>query len=531
MMLPMRRRSMMRAHILSLLLFGVTIRLAGWFFLDHAPPAILGGERSASYSKYMAEYQQKYGAYGNRGQIPSPYQLPQSAFGGQDSSNPPPVKDRGESWRAPPREEPPKLQKSMFQNRLSGQMGTYRPPTDPVRVMKGLRAEIRSSGVTGSVHQAEKQKRDEAFEQFENEMGALGVDLENVADVCTEDENLPKIPDDLNEEEKALLDPRIVAKQLRESERLKKEYEMLDDDLGLAPPSDEMDEMELRKEHKAKANIKARPQPKEREVYAGRVTSLRPFGAFVDFGCSRNGLVPLREICDPTPRKIEDMLYLHDEVAVFVEKIDDEGKVFLTMKGLNPGLTPTKDREAPAEPDEPVKAYQPPAKSKETAGAGQNHRRKRFQYGGIPDWETVTDPLQRKLYEYDLEEREQHRLWRKLNKENRLLMKKAPDMADKGAMAWHAFLHSETASRVKERAEDMAAAGFKNAEHKTKWGKKKKQQDGRGIGELPPKRKRGPKAIDTTARDLGLSRGVQVAAERGWRTTPRYGGASGEVDV
>ncbi len=73
------------------------------------------------------------------------------------------------------------------------------------------------------------------------------------------------------------------------------------------------------------------------KIYKGKVVSIREFGAFVELQKGKDGLLHISEISNSKQRinKVEDYLKIGQEVLVKVIRIDDEGKVSLTMKGLS----------------------------------------------------------------------------------------------------------------------------------------------------------------------------------------------------
>lgn len=71
------------------------------------------------------------------------------------------------------------------------------------------------------------------------------------------------------------------------------------------------------------------------KIYHGRVTRLMNFGAFVEIFPGREGLVHISQIGPGHVERVEDALKVGDEVDVKVMKIDDQGRVNLTIKGLN----------------------------------------------------------------------------------------------------------------------------------------------------------------------------------------------------
>ena len=70
------------------------------------------------------------------------------------------------------------------------------------------------------------------------------------------------------------------------------------------------------------------------EVYEGIVTRIMNFGAFVDIGGGREGLLHISKISKEHIEKVEDVLAVGDEVVVKVSDIDSQGRINLNMKDL-----------------------------------------------------------------------------------------------------------------------------------------------------------------------------------------------------
>ena len=68
------------------------------------------------------------------------------------------------------------------------------------------------------------------------------------------------------------------------------------------------------------------------EYYDG-VTKLMPFGAFVDVGGGKEGLLHISKISKERVEKIEDVLSVGDRVIVKVLDIDKQGKISLKKIG------------------------------------------------------------------------------------------------------------------------------------------------------------------------------------------------------
>lgn len=70
-------------------------------------------------------------------------------------------------------------------------------------------------------------------------------------------------------------------------------------------------------------------------VYTGRVTGIKPYGAFVDLGSRRSGLVHIREIANHFVQSVDDELQIGQTVRVRVLDIKQEGrkeKISLSIK-------------------------------------------------------------------------------------------------------------------------------------------------------------------------------------------------------
>ena len=70
------------------------------------------------------------------------------------------------------------------------------------------------------------------------------------------------------------------------------------------------------------------------KVYDGKVTRIMNFGAFVDIGAGREGLLHISKISNKRVEKVEDVLAVGDEIKVKVYEIDNQDRINLTMKDL-----------------------------------------------------------------------------------------------------------------------------------------------------------------------------------------------------
>ncbi len=70
------------------------------------------------------------------------------------------------------------------------------------------------------------------------------------------------------------------------------------------------------------------------QIYDGTVVKIMPFGAFIDLGGGKQGLLHISKISSKRIDKVEDVLSVGDEVSVKCTNIDNQGKIDLNMKDL-----------------------------------------------------------------------------------------------------------------------------------------------------------------------------------------------------
>ncbi len=75
----------------------------------------------------------------------------------------------------------------------------------------------------------------------------------------------------------------------------------------------------------------------------GKVSGITNFGAFIDLGAGKTGLVHISEVSNGYIKDIHDVLSVGDEVTVKVISVNDDGKI---------GLSIRKAQEQPAESNE-----------------------------------------------------------------------------------------------------------------------------------------------------------------------------------
>ena len=69
-------------------------------------------------------------------------------------------------------------------------------------------------------------------------------------------------------------------------------------------------------------------------IYEGTVARIMPFGAFVELGAGKEGLLHISKISKERVNKVEDVLHIGDKIMVKVYEIDEQGRINLTHKDL-----------------------------------------------------------------------------------------------------------------------------------------------------------------------------------------------------
>lgn len=83
----------------------------------------------------------------------------------------------------------------------------------------------------------------------------------------------------------------------------------------------------------------------EGEIYAGVVTGITKFGAFVKLEDGPTGLVHISEVADAYVKEIDEFLSVGDEVKVKALNIGEDGKIALSIKKALPKNQPPAVRE------------------------------------------------------------------------------------------------------------------------------------------------------------------------------------------
>ena len=77
-------------------------------------------------------------------------------------------------------------------------------------------------------------------------------------------------------------------------------------------------------------------------VVEGKITGIVPFGAFVDIGEGKSGLVHISEISDVFVKEVSKHVEVGQTVKVKVIKINNDGKIELSIKQAMEKKAPEK---------------------------------------------------------------------------------------------------------------------------------------------------------------------------------------------
>ena len=80
-------------------------------------------------------------------------------------------------------------------------------------------------------------------------------------------------------------------------------------------------------------------------IYYGAVTRTASYGAFIDLGNGKEGLVHISQISDEHIRRVDDYLKIGQKVTVKVTSIDPQGRINLTMRKVNKAENDTEKTE------------------------------------------------------------------------------------------------------------------------------------------------------------------------------------------
>lgn len=71
-------------------------------------------------------------------------------------------------------------------------------------------------------------------------------------------------------------------------------------------------------------------------ILEGKVTGITKFGAFVDLGDGKTGMVHISEVAPTFVKEIKDYVKIDQVVKVKVLSVAEEGKISLSMKRVDP---------------------------------------------------------------------------------------------------------------------------------------------------------------------------------------------------
>ncbi len=74
---------------------------------------------------------------------------------------------------------------------------------------------------------------------------------------------------------------------------------------------------------------------KKGDIVKGRITSIKPYGAFVRIDDKIDGLVHISEVSDKFVKNIEDYFSIGDEVDLEILSISSDNKLSLSYKSQN----------------------------------------------------------------------------------------------------------------------------------------------------------------------------------------------------
>lgn len=90
-------------------------------------------------------------------------------------------------------------------------------------------------------------------------------------------------------------------------------------------------------------------------ILEGKVSKVMPFGAFVALPGKKSGLVHISEVARDYVENINDHVKEGDEVKVKVMKIDDDGKISLSIKQALEPKKRTAGKQSESGPKAPVR--------------------------------------------------------------------------------------------------------------------------------------------------------------------------------
>ena len=72
------------------------------------------------------------------------------------------------------------------------------------------------------------------------------------------------------------------------------------------------------------------------QMFKGKITGIKPFGAFVQLENGKSGLVHISELSDKFVSSVEEVVVIGQEVEVRVKEVAENGKLNFSMKTAAP---------------------------------------------------------------------------------------------------------------------------------------------------------------------------------------------------
>ena len=80
------------------------------------------------------------------------------------------------------------------------------------------------------------------------------------------------------------------------------------------------------------------------KIYEGKVTGITKFGAFIDLGENKTGMVHISEVAPTFVKEITDFISMGETVKVRVLNIGDDGKISLSIERATDTPPPSQQR-------------------------------------------------------------------------------------------------------------------------------------------------------------------------------------------
>lgn len=80
-------------------------------------------------------------------------------------------------------------------------------------------------------------------------------------------------------------------------------------------------------------------EPEVGKIFLGKITKIMNFGAFCEILPGKEGLIHVSELADKFVKNVEDVVHVGDEVTVKLVKIDEQGRLNLSIKQAKAGPT------------------------------------------------------------------------------------------------------------------------------------------------------------------------------------------------